>query len=204
MKPAAKAAATFQRRAGHEKSSFGFSRRWDSQLPPIFTDQQRLPFPSSCQGPGYEAITRQYPHRHRVRMEGQKDFGQKNGDIFPRFLGPIKTPRFQTLRHLAKTSPLYKKSSFCPKIFLPTLPALDREDPSSPLFNGLPPPQSVPICESAANPCPSVFESFTPSTVKTRIGIESGQKNGDKRIRFSCPHSPAVPPTRGTDRAEIG
>ena len=107
------------------------------------------------------------PHRHRVRMEGQKDFGQKN---------PLSAPN------------LFAHP-----------PCLDRDDPSSPLFNGLPPPQSVPICESEANLCPSVFQSFTPSPVNARTDIKSGQKNGDKRIRFSCPHSPAVPPPRGND-----
>ena len=59
------------------------------------------------------------------------------------------------------TSPLHqivpvKKIIFLPQIFLPTRPALERDDPSS-QFSTTSPHESGPICVSEANLWPSVF-----------------------------------------------
>jgi hypothetical protein len=122
--------------------------------------------------PIIHAITRQRPYRHQVRTERQKNLGQKNGDI-PRIQrADQNSPLSSTIPPLHQIAPV-KKIIFLPQIFLPTLTALERDDPSSPFFIDLPPPESVPICESEANLWPSVFPSFTPSPVNACIDIKS-------------------------------
>jgi hypothetical protein len=108
------------------------------------------------------------PYRHQVRTEGQKDLGQKNGDRIQR--ADQNSPRSSTIPPLHQIVTV-KKIIFLPQIFLPTLPTLGRDDPSSPFFINLPPAQSVPICGSEANLCPPGFQSFTPSPVNARIGV---------------------------------
>jgi hypothetical protein len=98
------------------------------------------------------------------------------------------------------TSPVHqivpvKKIIFLPQIFLPTRPPLERDDPSS-QFSTASPHGSVPICESEANLC-SNHSRHHPSS-------HAAASSHDKGIGFSCPHSPAVPPPRGNDRAGIG
>ena len=117
--------------------------------------------------------------------------------------GGSELPAFK--RYLATSPDRHglKEPSFCPKSFCPpALPGPRRSLVAA--FQRPPRPESVPICESTANLWPSVFQSFTPSPVNACIGIKSGQRNGDKGIGFSCPHSPAVPPPRGNDRVGIG
>jgi hypothetical protein len=136
----------------------------------------------------------------KSERKGKKISGKK---METGFKGRIRTPRFQTLSCHFTRSPRSKKSSFCPKSFCPpALPGPRRSLVAA--FQRPPRPESVPICESTANLWPSVFQSFTPSPVNACIGIKSGQRNGDKGIGFSCPHSPAVPPPRGNDRVGIG
>jgi hypothetical protein len=67
--------------------------------------------------PIIHAITRHHPYRHQVRTEGQKDFGQKNGDWIQR--ADQNSPLSNAILPLHQIAPI-KKIIFLPQIFLPT------------------------------------------------------------------------------------
>jgi hypothetical protein len=140
--------------------------------------------------PIIHAITRQPRIVIKSERKGKKIWGKKM-ETFSRIRrADQNSPLSNTIPPLHQIAPI-KKIIFLPQIFLPTLTALERDDPSSPFSTPPPRPESVPIFESEANLCPSVLQSFMPSPVNP---VSSSSQNGRAK-RFGAKkwrHSPGL------------